>query len=218
MISIDPATFVITIPQADLVHVSGSLYELDVDWFRLQLKEWEDSEVGVVMPDTHRHNTTVTLSGVTYARSVEVLSPYTVTFEAVGPPYRVRCVGANHNISDVQNLNNVSLIIGNSAGLIEVATGAGPTAAEVADAVWDEAAAAHVAPGSFGEIQAGVISLTVEQITMLREMYKLLGLDPLWQAVIDKYNIRVPADGSAIHIQMTHAGSGDAKTVTKRRL
>lgn len=218
MISVDLTTFTIQIPQADLAFVGGSLYELDVNAFRLQLKDWEDGEIGMAQPVTHRHNTTLALSGTTYARSVEILAPYSITFEQLGPPYRVRCVGANHNISDVQNLNGVSLIIGNSAGLIEVATGAGPSAADIADAVWDEPVAAHAAAGSFGELQAGVVTLTVEQVTMLREMYRMLGLDALWQAVVDKYNIRVPADGSAIHIQLLHAGSGDAKTITKQRL
>lgn len=207
MISIDPASYVITVPQADLVHVSGSLYELDVDWFRLQLKDWEDSEVGMSMPDTHEHTTAKTLSGTTYARFVEILSPYTITFEAVGPPYRVRCVGANHNISDVQNLNNVSLIIGNSAGLIEVATGAGPTAAEVADAVWDEASAAHSAAGSFGELQAGLAALTAQQIALVREMHRLLGLDVAYVVEHGEAYIRVPADGSLINIQVSKTGS-----------
>lgn len=118
MISIDWATKVILVPQADLTHVSGALYELDVDWFRLELKDLEDSEIGVLFPDTHRHNTEVTLSGVTYARTFEVINGYTITFEDVGTPYTVRCVGANHNIADVKNVNQVSLIIGNAAGLI----------------------------------------------------------------------------------------------------
>ena len=65
------------------------------------------------------------LSGVTYARTFEILSPYTVTFEDTGTPYTVRCVGANHNIADIKNVNNVSLIIGNSAGLISVDSGGG---------------------------------------------------------------------------------------------
>lgn len=125
MISINWTTKVITVPQADLTFVGGSLYELDVDAFRLALKGIEDSEEGVTFPDTHRHNTTVTLSGVTYARSVEIINGYTVTFQEVASPYRVRCVGANHNISDVQNLNDVSLIIGNAAGLIQVTSGSG---------------------------------------------------------------------------------------------
>ena len=124
-IAINWATKVITIPQADLTYVSGSLYELDVNAFRLALKDIEDSEEGAVFPDTHRHNTEVVLSGVTYARSVEIINGYTVTFQDVGSPYRVRCVGANHNISDVQNLNNVSLIVGNAAGLIVKSVGSG---------------------------------------------------------------------------------------------
>jgi hypothetical protein len=125
MISIDWLTKVITIPQSDLTPVAGSLYELDVDWFRLALKNFEDSEEGMSFPDTHRHNTEVTLGGVTYARTFEIINGYTVTFEEVGPPYRVKCVGANHNISDVQNLNNVSLIVGNAAGLIVKSIGSG---------------------------------------------------------------------------------------------
>ena len=118
MISVNWATNVITIPRADLVHVGGALYELDVNAFREELKDLEDSEVGITFPDTHRHNTEVTLSGVTYARTFEMINGYTITFEDVGTPYTVRCVGANHNIADVKNVNQVSLIIGNSAGLI----------------------------------------------------------------------------------------------------
>jgi hypothetical protein len=129
-ISINWATRVITVPQSYLTLVSGSLYELDVNVFRLSLKDLEDSEEGIVFPDTNRHNTTVTLGGITYARSFEIINGYTVTFEDVGPPYRVKCVGANHNISDVQNLNDVSLIIGNAAGLIVVTSGSGLTTEE----------------------------------------------------------------------------------------
>lgn len=124
-ISINWTTKVITIPQADLTLVSAGLYELDVDVLRLALKNIEDGEEGIAFPDTHRHNTAVTLSGVTYARTFEIINGYTVTFEDVGTPYTVRCVGANHNIADVKNVNQVSLIIGNSAGLIVVASGSG---------------------------------------------------------------------------------------------
>lgn len=125
-LSINRLTSVITIPQADLTLVSGILYELDADAFRLALKDIEDSVEGMVFPKTHNHNTQVTLSGVTYARTLEILSPYTVTFEDTGSPYTVRIVGANHNIADVTNyVSEVSLIVGNSAGLQAVATGSG---------------------------------------------------------------------------------------------
>lgn len=165
MISVDWGTRVITVPQADLSLVSGSLYELDVDDFRLALKDLEDSDEGMSFPATHRHNTEVTLSGVTYARSVEIINGYTVTFEDTGTPYRVRCVGANHNISDVQNLNDVSLIIGNSAGLIVVG-GAGLTASDIAAAVWDRATASHTTSGTFGVLMKAL--LTVRKFLALK--------------------------------------------------
>jgi hypothetical protein len=119
-ISIEWGTKVITIPQADLTFVSGVLYELDVDAFRLDLKDLEDSEEGMPFPDTHRHNTEVVLSGVTYARFVEIINGYTVEFEDTASPYTVRCTGANHNLADVfvPGTSEVSLIIGNSAGLV----------------------------------------------------------------------------------------------------
>jgi hypothetical protein len=136
VISINWSTKVISVPQADLSLVSGTLYELDVDAFRLELKGIEDSEEGMAFDATHQHNTAVTLSGVTYARTFEIINGYTVTFQDTGSPYTVRCVGANHNIADVTNYSSeVSLIVGNSAGLIAVATGAGPSAADIAAAV-----------------------------------------------------------------------------------
>lgn len=134
-VSINWATGVISIPQADLLPISGGLYEIDVNALRLELKAIEDSEEGVPFPDTHNHNTEVILSGVTYARTLEIINGYTVTFEDVGTPYTVRCVGANHNIGDVKTVNQVSLLIGNSAGLITVPTGAGATAPEIAAAL-----------------------------------------------------------------------------------
>jgi len=72
---------------------------------------------------THNHNTAITLSGVTYARIVEIINGYTIEFE--NGIYSVECVGANHNIADVKVVNSVSLIVGNSAGLIQVSSGSG---------------------------------------------------------------------------------------------
>lgn len=149
-ISVDLTTFVITVPQADLTYVSPGIYRLDVEDFRLWLKDWEDSEEGIAFADTHRRNAPVTLSGATYAQTFELIAPYTVTFE--NGSYRVRVVGANHNIADRMNANSVSIEIGNSAGLIVVETGVSgltpsesallnaiadiPTAVQNADAVW----------------------------------------------------------------------------------
>lgn len=136
-ISIDYLTNVIFVPQSFLTSLGGLRYRLDVNAFRNALKDLEDDPEGMVISDTHRHSTESTLSGTTYARQVEILAPYTVEFE--DGMYQVECVGANHNILDRKVVNSVSLIIGNSAGLISVNTGGGgcPTAQENAQAVAD---------------------------------------------------------------------------------
>lgn len=122
VLSIDWNTLVISVPQADLTFVSGTLYELDTDAFRLELKSIEADEVGMPFLDTHQHNTEVTIAGVTYARTVEIINGYTVTFE--DGQYAVKLVGSNNNIFDegIINRNQVSIIPTNSAGLIK-----GPT-------------------------------------------------------------------------------------------
>jgi hypothetical protein len=129
-ISVDWLTRVITVPQADLTLSAGITYIFDVNAFRLELKAIEDDPDGIPQPDTHQHNTEVTLSGVTYARFFEIINGYTVLFEETGSPYVVIAEGANHNIADVKVAGNgsVSLITNNSAGLITVTTGALTTA------------------------------------------------------------------------------------------
>lgn len=120
-ISIDFATGVITVPKADttLIDVGPpEVRQLDLDVFRLALKALEDNEEGIVFDDTHRHNTEVLLGTVTYARIIEILSPYTVTFEDGN--YQVDLVNANSNVLDVANLNSVGLRSNNSAGKIVV--------------------------------------------------------------------------------------------------
>ena len=119
------STKIITVPQSYCTLISGSNYEFDVAQFHLDLRDLEDSEEGVPFDNTHTHNTSLTLAGATYARTVEIINGYTITFEATGSPWTAVCVGANHNVGDVKNVNHVSLIVGNSAGLIEVDTGGG---------------------------------------------------------------------------------------------
>ena len=136
-ISINWATKVIAVPQSFLTANGGASYTLDVNAFRKALKDIEDDSDGMAYPDTHTHNTEATLSGVTYARQFVVTNGYRVAFENTGTPYVVSCVGANHNLADVTNFDGgMSLIIGNSAGLISVAAASAPTAVQIADAVW----------------------------------------------------------------------------------
>jgi len=122
---------VISILKADMTLVQSSPFEvreLDVNTLRLRLKDLEDDMEGMPFAKTHNHNTTVTLGGVTLARTVEILSPYTITFENLA--YAVNLVGANSNIGDKTNLNLVSVRSANSAGLITTTVGSGLSVAE----------------------------------------------------------------------------------------
>lgn len=153
-ITVNWTTRVINVPKSFLTPISGTLYELDTDLFRLALKTLEDDE-GMTFPDTHRHNTEVTVAGTTFARVIEIINGYSVQFE--NGAYTVRIVGSNNNIFDVENgilvQNNVQVIAQNSAGLIVTSGsggGGGPTAGQIAAAVWDEQMNGHSTSGSFG--------------------------------------------------------------------
>ena len=132
MLSITWGTKTINVLQADLTPISGTLYELDTNQFRKDLKALEDDAEGMPFPDTHQHNTEVTVAGVTYARFVEIINGYSVTFE--DGQYSVRLAGSNNNIFDVENgilnQNQVQVIPGNAAGLIVVSSGSGLSQAE----------------------------------------------------------------------------------------
>lgn len=118
-VSVNWATKVIYIPKSDLTLVQSfplEIRELDLNWFRLQLKDLEDSEDGIWADDTHRHNTEVSLGGLTFARVIEIINDYTITFE--DGQYAINLVGANSNVGDRVNVNQVSVRSSNSAGLI----------------------------------------------------------------------------------------------------
>ena len=134
-VTVDWLTRVITVPQADLTLVGTNVYQLDIDQFRKDLKALEEGD-GLPFDDTHRHNTTVTFGGLTLARTVEIINGYTVTFE--DGQYAVELVGANSNIADVTNVNQVSVRPRNSAGLVQVTSGSGLSASEQAklDEIW----------------------------------------------------------------------------------
>jgi len=190
-ISIAWGTKVITIPQSFLTFISAALYELDVDEFRLALKDLEDSEDGSVFPDTHRHNTAVTLSGVVYARTVEIINGYTVTFE--DGQYSVHCVGANHNLADVKNVNQVSLIVGNSAGLITVVSGSGVTEQDkldIADRVWTDSERALTDKANFsltGAYDPAKTAAQTSEVDLVRQLLnnrqEIQNIGGLWYLV-----------------------------------
>lgn len=121
-ITVDWNTKIISIPQADLTFVSGTLYEADTDVIRLALKAIEADE-GMPFDDTHVHNTEVTVAGTTFARSIEIVNGYKIQFTP-DAQYTVRLSGSNNNFFDVENnilfQNQVQVIAQNSAGLVRV--------------------------------------------------------------------------------------------------
>ena len=114
------ATKVITVYRTDsfMTFVSGVLYEMDTNAFRLELKDWEDSSDGMVFERTNKHNSETTILGTTFARVIEIINGYTIEFE--DGIYTVKLVGSNNNLFDSTVLvrNQVQVVSTNSAGLI----------------------------------------------------------------------------------------------------
>jgi len=161
-VSIDWGARIIYVPKAYLTFLGGTTYSLNVNTFRLTLKDLEDDVEGMPFPDTHRHNTEVVLGGLTLSRVVEIINGYTITFE--NGIYSVSLTGANNNIIDVVNLNSVSIRSANSAGMITIVSGSGVTEQDkldIADRVWDELATQHNGPGTLSEIMEGIALKTV---------------------------------------------------------
>ena len=128
-IIVDWITGVISVQKVDLVLIQSSpieVYDHDINDFHLILRDLEEDLEGRPWPRTHDHNTVVTFGGIIYARSIEILAPYTITYE--DGQYAVNLIGANSNVGDRVNVNQVSIRSNNSAGLV-VAAGA--------QAVWD---------------------------------------------------------------------------------
>ena len=95
------------------------MYNLNTEAFKIAINDIEDSEEGVVQPQILNHNTKVLLGVIEYARVLEIINGYTVTFENAS--YVVNLIGSNNNILDVTNLNLVQVRSNNSAGLINLA-------------------------------------------------------------------------------------------------
>ena len=119
-ITIDYLTKIILVPQADLTFISGTLYTMDTDAFRLALADLQDDEEGIPFDTIYQHNTEVIVAGTTFARTIEIINGYSIEFE--DGQYTVRLEGSNNNIFDVEAgilvQNQVQVIPTNSAGLI----------------------------------------------------------------------------------------------------
>ena len=135
-ITINWITKVINVSKADLELIQSTPTEIramDLNWFRLELKNLEDDVEGMTFVDTHKHNPPIIVGGVTLARVVEIINDYTVTFE--NGQYAVNLYGANSNVGDVINVNQVSIRSANSAGLQTVVSGSGVTQQDKTDII-----------------------------------------------------------------------------------
>ena len=119
---IDWPTGVITIYKTDsfMSFQGGNIYDMDTNAFRLAVMEQEAGEQGIIWPNVFSHNTVVTLAGIDYARIIEVLSPYTITFDDTGGAWVCNLLNSNNNVLDVTNLTSVQVRSNNSAGLVGV--------------------------------------------------------------------------------------------------
>lgn len=126
-ISIDWPTKVITVNQADCTLVSGTLYSLDTEGvFRAQVNALSSSEAGLPFLRPIDHQTQYSVFGATYARKVEVINGYSVTF-LPDTDWSVLLQGSNNNLADIDNgilnKNSVLPIPNNTAGLIVFESG-----------------------------------------------------------------------------------------------
>lgn len=120
-IYVDWANKEIFVPVTELTSLPSTtfpIYELNLDTFHAILRDLEDDEEGIVFDFTHRYVGTVSVGGTTLAPVVEIVNGYTVTFE--DGQYAVNLPGANSNVADVRNINQVSVRPQNSAGLVVV--------------------------------------------------------------------------------------------------
>lgn len=119
----DPTQYIISVPKSYCTLVQTfplEVRQLDLDTFRQSLNDLMDDELGMAYTASHFYTPPLLISGVTLSRVVEILDPFTITFE--NGNYNVNIVGGNSNVSDVVNKNTVGVNTANSAGLQEIAT------------------------------------------------------------------------------------------------
>lgn len=155
-ITLDPATKVYSIPQADLTLVTGTLYSADTDAIRTEMMALLASEPYIWMEDSYNHNTEIVVAGVTYARTITTLNGYSYTFTP-DSQWSVRLEGSNNDFWDIEagflNQNQVQVIPTNSAGLI-INAGQSLTQGDIdniSSGVWEEDRTLHTTAGTFGE-------------------------------------------------------------------
>lgn len=116
-ITVDFPSQVIDVPQADLTPTADpNIFILQLDpFFKNELRQLEASEEGIVYPTIVNYVPPINIGSVALASVVEIINGYTATFE--DGQYAVNFEGANTNLQDNVNVNQVSIRPNNSAGL-----------------------------------------------------------------------------------------------------
>jgi hypothetical protein len=120
-LSIDYLTNIISVPKADTQFVGINpqtgleVRQLNIVTFAQNLADYQDEAEGIWAPTAYSYTQPADVGGVQLAPVLLILSPYTVTFE--NGAYAVNFVGANTNLQDFTNVNQVSIRPNNSAGL-----------------------------------------------------------------------------------------------------
>jgi hypothetical protein len=169
-ITIDWGTKIISVPRSDMVllqTVPTEIRELDLNTFRLRLKDLEDDPLGMSQDTTHNHVAPIGIGGVTLARVVELINGYTVTFE--DGQYAVNLAGANTNLADKVNVNQVSVRSSNSAGLVQTS--------EIEYSSFQNAVTIDQANGTAGQAYPiGTVQYPVNNLTDAKFIAELRGL------------------------------------------
>ena len=116
-ITVDWPNKVVEIPRNDMPLVQSNPIEirsLDLQQLHLTLRALEAGD-GIDYPHTHDYVLPFDVGGTSLAPVLAMINDYTVRFE--DGQYAVNLIGANSNVGDVVNINQVSVRSSNSAGL-----------------------------------------------------------------------------------------------------
>ena len=136
--------------------------------------------------------TAVTLSSTSAKPEVDVASVHDDATAASNLEADYDGTGYNKSASTIGTCTNNSDMRGTDSAY----TGTPPTAASIADAVWDEAQAGHVSAGSFGEMASEVALILADTDELQSD--DVPGLIASLDAVVDAVGVSVVANGTAI--------------------
>ena len=158
MVYADWPNYIFHVPRADMALIQSvptEIRECNLNWLRLQILALEDDPEAMTFPTVFRHFPEVTLGSLTFAKVMEMLEPYTITFE--DGQYAVDLTGANSNFGDRVNVNQVSVRSSNSAGMT--------SSPAIEYLAFDDQVTVNISSGSAGQTYpVGTVQYPVDNI------------------------------------------------------